>query len=194
MTTGIYKLIFAPGVEYIGKAKDMENRMEEHVSSFLRNKAAAKMMSAFKQYGQPRAEVLAMCHEDHIDFMECYYIERERPILNTQICDSISDEDFEIVQEKLPMLGYSTIDHLKMIKEFNERIARLQDELADAETRADMLQQDFDEKHATLTAVIEMKNKERRFRIAIEDKEREIKELEQQLKLEQRPWYKRLLG
>jgi septal ring factor EnvC (AmiA/AmiB activator) len=94
----------------------------------------------------------------------------------------------------LPMLGYSTIDHLKMIKEFNERIARLQDELADAETRADMLQQDFDEKHATLTAVIEMKNKERRFRIAIEDKEREIKELEQQLKLEQRPWYKRLLG
>lgn len=194
MTTGIYELTFAPGVKYIGKAIDIESRWDEHASSFLRNKAAAKMMAAFKQYGYPDGQIIAKCHKDHIDFMECYYIDRERPLLNTQVCDSISDEDFAIVQEMISLLGYSTIEHLTMIKDFNAKIDQLEDDLAESEAHVDRLQQEFDEKHATLTAVIEMKDKERRFRIAMQEKEREIKELEEQLQLKQQPWYKRLLG
>ena len=194
MTTGIYELTFAPGVKYIGKAIDIESRWDEHASSFLRNKAAAKMMAAFKQYGYPDGQIIARCHKDHIDFMECYYIDRERPVLNTQVCDAISDEDFAIVQEMISLLGYSTIDHLRMMKEFEERIVVLEDDLAEAQSHVDRLQQEFDEKHATLTAVMEMKDKERRFRAEMLERDRKIKELEDQLQLKQQPWYKRLLG
>lgn len=194
MTTGIYKLIFAPGVEYIGKAINIENRWEEHATSFLRNKAAAKMMAAFKEYGYPEGEIIATCHKDHIDFMECYYIDRERPKLNTQVCDSISDEDFKIVEEMLMMLGYSTVDHLAIMKQMGITIKNLEDELADTQQDVDRLQQEFDEKHAALEAVMEMKNLSRRYEDNLAEKNQIIATLQQQLAQKQIPWYKKLLG
>lgn len=194
MTTGIYKLIFAPGVEYIGKANDIEDRWDEHASSFLRNKASAKMMAAFKQYGYPDGKILITCHKDHIDFMECYYIDRERPILNTQMGFSISDEDFEIVQKMITMLAYSTVEHLRILDQMGTTIESLEDAVADAEYKAALLQHEFDEKRESLQAVIDLKDKERRFKNTLEDREVVIRGLQLQLLQAQKPWYKKLIG
>jgi len=193
-TSGIYRLTFAPGVEYIGKAIDIEKRWEEHANSFLRNKAATKMMAAFKQYGYPNGEILATVHKDHIDFMESYYIDREKPSLNTVRSESISDEDFELVQELISLLGYSTIDHLKTMKLLQQTKDELRDELESALEQVARLQIEYDEKRETNEALLSLKQQEIRHDREMLRKDEEIEAIRKELALKNRPWYTKLLG
>lgn len=188
MTTGVYKLIFAEGVEYIGKSIDIEQRWNEHYTSMLRNKAAAKLQSAYKVYGIPKGIVLIECHRDHIDFLEDYYIEVERPMLNTVRLDSTMNiEDFELVRRNEHLLQKSTMDHLKLLDEYETALENADEEINE-------LLQEYDSKRVQEEAVQELIRETKKFDIAIELKNIEIKELQSRLQKLELPWYKKLLG
>lgn len=120
MISGIYKLTFKNGDTYIGKSNNIEKRWEEHKSSFYRNKASEKVMSAFHQYGMPEFSVLLEAHKDHIDILEAYYISCERPALNSVIAKCIADEDFNMLMNNEVLLKLSTVEHVHTILESND--------------------------------------------------------------------------
>jgi hypothetical protein len=122
MTSGIYKLTFANGDEYVGKSNHIEKRWEEHRTSFLRNKAAAKMMNAYHKYGMPEFKTLMVAHKDHIDILESYYISCERPSLNSVIAKCIDHGDFEMLMENQELLEISTVQHIAEIVDSKETI------------------------------------------------------------------------
>lgn len=142
MTVGIYKLTFSSGAEYIGKSIDIESRFEEHKRSFKQFKAAKKLQQEFLRSREPTCSILVECHPDHIDFLETFFISKEKPALNTVIGNAMSDTDFELVRKYGHLLNKSTIEHLAIIDELaatsdqtdmvdllNEEISALEDKI-----------------------------------------------------------------
>ena len=113
MTSGIYELTFAKDVTYIGKSINIDNRFKEHVSNLLRNKAAAKMQAAYKEYGLPTIKVLLECHPDHIDIMETGFISQLHSQLNTVQLSDYVPLDFLLSNGDL--LQVSTTEHIQFI-------------------------------------------------------------------------------
>jgi len=74
MTSGIYQLTFSDGSFYVGKSNDIERRWKEHFTKFGKGTAAAAMQAAYDRCGAPSCKVVLVCHEDHIDVWESYYI------------------------------------------------------------------------------------------------------------------------
>jgi len=74
MTSGIYQLSFSDGSFYVGKSNDIERRWKEHFTKFGKGTAAAAMQAAYERCGEPACKVVLVCHEDHIDVWESYYI------------------------------------------------------------------------------------------------------------------------
>lgn len=130
MTCGIYKIAFDDGSDYIGKSIDIEKRWEEHKHNFLRNKASAKMMRAYHQFGLPDFEIIAEIHKDHLDIIESYYISRDKPALNSVISEAISDDEYEVLEANYDLLSKSTVEHVQEIAELREVNQDLEDTIA----------------------------------------------------------------
>lgn len=130
MISGIYKLTFKNGDEYIGKSNNIEKRWEEHKSSFYRNKASEKMMNAFHTHGMPEFSVLMEAHKDHIDILEAYYISCERPSLNSVIAKCIHDDDFDLLMENRDLLKLSTVEHIETIVDSRDTMQECADLIA----------------------------------------------------------------
>lgn len=130
MISGIYKLTFKNGDEYIGKSSNIEKRWEEHKSSFYRNKASEKMMNAFHTHGMPEFSVLMEAHKDHIDILEAYYISCERPSLNSVIAKCIHDDDFDLLMENRDLLKLSTVEHIETIVDSRDTMQECADLIA----------------------------------------------------------------
>lgn len=139
MKSGIYKLTFANGLYYIGKSVDVEKRWDEHRTALLRNKASAKMQSAYKEFGLPKAEVLIECHPDHLDLLEQYFITHDRPVLNTTKGNSITKEDWELLMRNRYALNMSTVDHIKLIEIYTETLKTITESLEQVRIEVDEL-------------------------------------------------------
>lgn len=86
MTTGIYLLIFDTGDTYVGQARNIEDRYDQHINNMRQGKAAAKMQIAYDASANlPDIDILIECHEDYLNAMEMYYITVRQPTLNTVI-------------------------------------------------------------------------------------------------------------
>ncbi len=130
MISGLYKLIFKNGDEYIGKSNNIEKRWEEHKSSFYRNKASEKMMNAFHTHGMPEFHVLIEAHKDHIDILEAYYISCERPSLNSVIAKCIHEDDFNLLMNNQDLLKLSTVEHIGTIVDSKDTMKECADLIA----------------------------------------------------------------
>lgn len=142
MKCGLYKLVFAPGVEYIGKSVDIEKRLEEHRINMLRNKASERMMAAFHKYGMPTAQILLECHEDHISMLEAYFINKYAPSLNTVYPKTMSDEQFQVLVRNPELLNLSTVELMDMIERFASQAIEYDNTIADLETTIEDLEMD----------------------------------------------------
>lgn len=195
MTTGIYKLIFAPGVEYIGKSINIEDRWDEHQTNLLRNKAAVKMQAAYKVYGMPDTRILAECHKDHIDFLEEYYIAAERPLLNTvRATGSMGPEDFDLVKRNEKLLFNSTIEHLELIEEYEFALDEANNTIEALGEKVIELLEEYDSKRAQEEIFNDLKTATEKYDIMIAKKDAEIKELTARLEKAELPWYKKFIG
>lgn len=87
MTTGIYKLKFSDGSLYIGKSKDIDQRMRQHAAKFVKGIHSEQMQCAFDRMGTPKASVVFECHENHLEIMEAFFINlyKGQKLLNTII-------------------------------------------------------------------------------------------------------------
>lgn len=107
MRSGIYSLVFAGSLHYIGQAQDFETRWVQHEDSFIKGLAAKKLQGAYNKFGSPTYEVIVECHKDYLDILETYYIHehvRYMGNLNT----SIPCKDTEVDYEKLAAIANST--------------------------------------------------------------------------------------
>lgn len=76
MTIGIYRLCFNGTDQcYIGQSINIEKRYEQHLTSFVNNKANPKMMHAYTTYGNPFLEVLCECNVEELNAAEDEAIE-----------------------------------------------------------------------------------------------------------------------
>jgi excinuclease UvrABC nuclease subunit len=115
MTSGVYRLTFSNGADYIGKSVDIATRWKQHMDKFRAGKATRLMQAAYDAWGEPNAEVLVECHEDHIDIVESCLISRLRPRLNSTIPkDPIPGYALE---DLIHYLGAPTIEHIVRISE-----------------------------------------------------------------------------
>lgn len=117
MTSGVYKLTFASGKQYIGKSVDIETRWKQHADKFRKGTAAKLMQEEFNTYGFPDAEIVYRCHEDHLDIVEETMIWRHIPLLNgtkgrdrLAVPESKREHLENLCVEELFQLG--TLDHL----------------------------------------------------------------------------------
>lgn len=172
MTCGIYSLTFADGIQYVGKSIDIEKRWTEHFKSMKQNKAAAKMQAAYKKYGLPDGEVLFDIHPDHLDIVECYIINKYRPVLNTTVSASITECDFDELVENPEYLKWSTLGHIRKIIQGATQVEKLELEV---------------EKLSAGYEVPEF------HKLALAEAERDAAHAKHRLKAYQDlPWYKRL--
>ena len=76
MTIGLYRLCFS-GTDrcYIGQSINIEKRYEQHLNSFINNKANPKMMHAYTIYGKPSLEILCECSVQELNVTEDEAIE-----------------------------------------------------------------------------------------------------------------------
>ena len=129
MTSGIYSLTFADGIQYVGKSINIEKRWVEHGKSMQLGKASIKMMAAYKEYGLPDGQVLFEIHPDHLDIVECYLINKYRPVLNTTVSNSICENEFDEIMSDPNLLKWSTLDHIREILASITRIEKLESEV-----------------------------------------------------------------
>lgn len=97
MDSGIYELTFANGDTYIGKSLHLKTRWKQHADKLEKGTAARNMLDAFKnsRNKMPKVKVLLECHPDVLDEYENYFINAERPTLNTQRPAPRSDEEID---------------------------------------------------------------------------------------------------
>lgn len=211
MTSGIYKLSFRDGSEYIGKSVDIERRWEEHQQSFLNGKAAKKLMDKYYQFGMPDMEIMYLVHKDHLDISEEFAIYAEKPELNTVLKDcpfTPNEIQFLLTHMKDEyelFWNSSTISHLRKIMELYDEIDRLEYELEynkneNEETVEDLKSKLYDTEHGKhikeLEAQLRYQDKEiDRLREEIDDLHHSKNNLVQDLVDERnKPWWKKLFG
>lgn len=87
MTSGIYHLEFSNGDTYVGQAKDLDKRWQQHFNDLKKNKHTKAMQLAYYNSNctLPEASILLVCHEHYLDLYESYYIHNMAPILNHQV-------------------------------------------------------------------------------------------------------------
>lgn len=76
MTCGIYKLAFNGTTDvYIGQSVNIEKRIIKHKYLLYNSKASKKLQKAFEIYGMFNYEILEICKEEELDFLEKEIIE-----------------------------------------------------------------------------------------------------------------------
>ena len=192
MTTGIYLLKFAHGLEYVGQAIDIEKRWEQHKSNMLANKAAAKMQHAFKTCGFPETEIVIECHKDNLDILEGYFIQLLRPALNTVLNGMYSDVELSIIERNMDLVKLSTTQLLDAYNKLEtamnicaEQAKALEEgmvELDKARTASSM----------AIGAVRELQELKTLHEQEIDSLESEIELLTSRLECAERPWWRKI--
>ncbi len=192
MTTGIYLLKFADGLEYVGQAIDIEKRWEQHKSNMLANKAAAKMQHAFKTCGFPEMEIVIECHKDNLDILEGYFIQLLRPALNTVLNGMYSDVELSIIERNMDLVKLSTTQLLDAYNKLEaamnicaEQAKALEEgmvELDEARTASSM----------AIGAVRELQELKTLHEQEIDSLESEIELLTSRLECAERPWWRKI--
>lgn len=87
MNSGIYHLQFKNGDTYVGQAKDITKRWQQHYNDLRKNKHTKALQLAYHHsgYALPDTTILLECHPDHLDHYERYWIHELKPTLNHQI-------------------------------------------------------------------------------------------------------------
>lgn len=135
MSSGIYKLTFPSGKFYIGKSNNIKRRWDEHFNKFIKGKAALNMQNEFNRYGHPQAKIILSCHEDHIDIMESYFINKYwgEGILNGVKPSAISELDYNRIMKYPDVLNFSTAEHCQFISQKVDEIEALKSEIEELE-------------------------------------------------------------
>ena len=86
-TSGIYKLSFASGMTYVGQSVDVHERYKQHLESMRKGTAAYLVQKEYNVCGVPEFSVLQVCHPDHLDELEAWYISMQPQfsMLNTKV-------------------------------------------------------------------------------------------------------------
>jgi group I intron endonuclease len=125
MTAGIYLITFLPsGDTYIGKSKNTETRWEQHLEKIKQKKHSKLIMDAVSRNETMNFKVVLECHEDHIDIMEAFLIDRLQPTLNTQIPTS----HYSWAGIPLDILKSSTNEHCYEILSLRGRLKSLEND------------------------------------------------------------------
>lgn len=83
MTIGIYALRFNNTDKvYIGKSKNIENRLDTHLYKMRKGLNSKRLNEAFSLYGTPILEVLCECQENELDSLEEEAIEIFNSVTN----------------------------------------------------------------------------------------------------------------
>ena len=125
MASGIYRLTFSSGKFYIGKSLDLETRWKQHFNKFATGKAARPMQVEYERCGLPETEVMFYCHKDHIDILEELLIDEYKchDMLNTTYPQlERSDEVNILINKSHDLLHLSTLEHLDMIHNSENKI------------------------------------------------------------------------
>lgn len=128
MKSGIYCLTFKNGEKYVGRSIDIERRWAEHAEKLRNGKAAKSLQAAFDRYGYPSAKILMLCHSDHCDLMESYFICKLQPELNSVGGIAVSASEFEVLEQHPNWLQYSTVEHLNKMMEYELDIEKLRND------------------------------------------------------------------
>lgn len=192
MISGIYKLTFKNGDEYIGKSNNIEKRWEEHKSSFYRNKAAEKLMHAFHTHGMPEFRILMEAHKDHIDILEAYYISCERPSLNSVIAKCIHDDDFDLLMENQDLLKLSTVEHIGTIVDSKDTMKECADLIAIQRDQIEELRKARTKEEVEASCYSKLQEEIDTLYTEAEVNDRTISNLIAKLDYLELPWWKRL--
>jgi hypothetical protein len=192
MISGIYKLTFKNGDEYIGKSNNIEKRWEEHKSSFYRNKASEKMMNAFHTHGMPEFSVLMEAHKDHIDILEAYYISCERPSLNSVIAKCIHDDDFDLLMENRDLLKLSTVEHIETIVDSRDTMQECADLIAIQRDQIEELRKARTKEEVEASCYSKLQEEIDTLYAEAEVNDKTISNLTAKLDYLELPWWKRL--
>lgn len=132
MTSGVYRLTFSSGADYIGKSVDIEARMKQHATALKSGKAAGPMQAEYEKSGMPDATILFICHPDHIDLVEALCISRMDPKLNTtrpaDPFPGVTD-----ITDVLEQLSRSTLSHVHEIFDLSRKYLNSQREIEELE-------------------------------------------------------------
>ena len=97
MATGIYHLQFKNGDTYVGQAKDISKRWEQHYNDLRKNKHTKALQLAYhhSHYALPDTSILLECHPDYLDHYESYWIHELKPTLNHQIPQPLTEHQLQ---------------------------------------------------------------------------------------------------
>lgn len=143
MKSGIYLLKFTYSGEeytYVGKSVDIDTRLQQHHTSFIKRKAAKKLQNLFELCGEPDVYILQECHPDHIDVLEAHYIDFYRGPFSLNTIDMPNpfrlicpNERSEYLYKSLDYLIFNTVmlerkdaNSLEVIQTLNEEVAELE--------------------------------------------------------------------
>lgn len=192
MISGIYKLIFKNGDEYIGKSNNIEKRWEEHKSSFYRNKASEKVMKAFHTHGMPEFHILIEAHKDHIDILEAYYISCERPSLNSVIAKCIHDDEFDLLMQNQDLLKLSTVEHIATIVDSRDNMKECTDLIAIQRDQIEELRKFRSQEEIEASCYSRLQEEVNMLHAEAEISDKIISRLITELEYLELPWWKRL--
>lgn len=131
MTAGIYMITFTPsGKRYIGKSKDIPNRWKQHIDAFVKGTHSKKMQEEHSKSTDMAFAVILECHEDHIDLLEAYFIDRLKPELNFQ--NPTNKYDWGQVTPEF--LKLSTMEHFEKLNWAAGRLEELRDKIQELES------------------------------------------------------------
>ena len=123
MTSGIYKLKFDNGEEYVGKSVDIPRRWIEHGQSLSRGTASTRLQNVYDRWGPPEPSVLLECHPDHIGLMETVMVKLLDPTLNSADTHRLSALDYAtLLDAEESVLKKSTAELIREIEELKRQV------------------------------------------------------------------------
>lgn len=197
MTSGIYKLEFRSGNTYIGKSVDVNERFKDHMRSFEKKKAAAKMQAEYDRWGAPEMTVIIEAHPDHIDILERYFIGAMKPELNTQLPNELEVMATDSVVAYFDLLKHSTVDIIRLCASQDKEMDQLKIENERLEAHCSKLSDMFTQKVYETEAGEALQQAE----LQIAEVESQLEHMEDQLtaalkQIEElkKPWYKKFFA
>lgn len=132
MKSGIYLLTWGIHRCYVGQSVDINHRYKTHLDKMMANKHTVKVQDCYDRWGVPRCEVVTLCHPDHLDVLESYwihhYLERwGNKLVNTTIPEK--PEGSEVLKSHSQLLEYSTGELLAHIVDCQAEGLRYQAEI-----------------------------------------------------------------
>lgn len=135
MTSGIYLLKFKDETFYIGKSVNINKRWDQHYNSMSKGNHAKLLQYAYNKCGAPDGSVLQECHQDHIDILESYYINKywSGDILNTTRPMPLSTLEIAIVESGDEVWKLSTFDHILKWSASNDKVDSCKNKIKELE-------------------------------------------------------------